>query len=297
MILKSYAKLNVSLEILEKRPDSYHNLKTIFERISLADTISLKLLSDPRILVETNRKDLPGDKDNLVYRAAELLQRTYGVKKGVAVRLHKCIPVGAGLGGGSSNAATVLGGLNRLWKLGLSRKQLAAHAGTIGSDVPFFVYDCPFAAGLGRGEIIRPLPSLRKTGFWHILVVPRVKVSTPLIYRHWDARESIRKKKNAGRLTKGGFDVKILSSELKRRDLSRISSCLYNSLERVTAVLFPVVCLVKKRIEDSGMKPVLMSGSGPAVFGIAASREDAVGVYRQLKKENRSWEVFVARTI
>ena len=98
-------------------------------------------------------------------------------------------------------------------------------------------------------------------------------------------------------MTKGGFDVKILSSELKRHDLSRISAHLYNSLERVTVQLFPVVRLVKKRLEDSGIKPVLMSGSGPAVFGIAVSRKEAISVYRQLKKENRFWEVFVARTI
>ncbi|MFA5362445.1 MAG: 4-(cytidine 5'-diphospho)-2-C-methyl-D-erythritol kinase [Candidatus Omnitrophota bacterium] len=297
MILKSYAKLNLSLEILERRPDSCHNLKTIFERISLADTISLKLRPDARILVKTNRRDLPGDKSNLVYRAAELLQRRYGVTKGVCVGLHKRIPVGAGLGGGSSNAATVLVGLNKLWKLGLSRKKLAAHAGTIGSDVPFFVYDCPFSAGRGRGEIIRPLPSLRKTNFWHVLVVPRVKVSTPLIYRRWDREETIREKRGGRRLTKGVFDVRLLTLELKRHDLSRISSYLYNSLERVTVQLFPVVRLVKKRLEDSGIKPVLMSGSGPAVFGIAASRKEAIGVYRQLKNENRFWEVFVVRTI
>jgi 4-diphosphocytidyl-2-C-methyl-D-erythritol kinase len=297
MILRSYAKINVSLEILEKRPDSYHNLKTIFERISLADTVSLKLLPDARILVKTNRADLPGDTSNLVYRAADLLQRTHDIKKGVCIGLHKRIPVGAGLGGGSSNAATVLVGLNRLWKLGLSRKKLAAYAGTIGSDVPFFVYDCPFAVGLGRGEMIRPLPSLRKTSFWHVLVVPRVTVSTPFIYHQWDRGEKIRKKRRARRLTKGGFDVKILTLELKRHELSRISAHLYNSLEWVTVQLFPVVRLVKKRLEDSGMKPVLMSGSGPAVFGIAASRKEAISVYRQLKNENRFWEVFVARTI
>jgi 4-diphosphocytidyl-2-C-methyl-D-erythritol kinase len=296
MILKSYAKLNISLEILEKRPDSYHNLKTIFERISLADTLSLQLLPDERILIKTNRKDLPGDKSNLVYRAAELLQRRYDIKKGVRIGLYKRIPVGAGLGGGSSNAATVLVGLNKLWKLGLSRKKLAAYAGEIGSDVPFFVYDCPFAVGLGRGEIIRPLPSLRKTSFWHVLVVPRVKVPTPLIYRQWDVREKICKKRQGGRLTKGGFDVRILSSELKRHDLSRISAYLYNNLEWVTVVLFPVVRQVKERIEGLGIKPVLMSGSGPAVFGIAASRKEAISVYRQLRKENRFWEVFVIRT-
>lgn len=297
MILKSYAKLNVSLEISEKRPDSFHNLKTIFERISLFDTISLELLPAGRIMVRTNRADLPSDGNNLVYRAAELLQREYGVAQGARIRLNKRIPVGAGLGGGSSNAATVLAGLNRLWRLGITRKRLAAHAGRIGSDVPFFVYDCPFAVGSGRGEIIRPLSSLRKTRFWHVLVVPRVAVSTPLVYRQWDMRQKNRNGKESGRLTKGGFDVKILTSELKRHDVPRISSRVYNSLEQVTISLFPVVSLVKKSLEDAGMKPVLMSGSGPAVFGIAASKKEAVSVFRQLKKKYRFWEVFMVRTI
>jgi 4-diphosphocytidyl-2-C-methyl-D-erythritol kinase len=248
-------------------------------------------------MVSTDRRDLPGDASNLAYRAADLLQREFGVTKGVSIALQKKIPVGAGLGGGSSNAATVLRGLNDLWKLRLSRGRLAACAARLGSDVPFFLYDSSFAVGTGRGEIIRPLPFLRTVRLWHVLVVPRVKVSTPVIYRQWDRGEEIRKKKGVRRLTKGGFDVKILSSGLKTRDLAVIGSQVHNSLERVTGELFPVVCLVRKKLENSGLRPVLMSGSGPAVFGIAASRKEALSVYRQLRKENRFWEVFVTRTV
>ena len=296
MVLKSYAKLNLSLEVLEKRPDSYHNLKTIFERIDLFDTITLRSLPGTLIRVTTSRKDLPQDRGNLAYRCAELLQKELSIKKGVCIEIVKRIPVGAGLGGGSSNAATVLMGLNTLWKLRLSDNKLAAYAGLIGSDVPFFMHNLSFALGGGRGEIIKPLPSLRKTRFWHVLVVPPVKVLTPYIYQQWDAREGLCKKKKARRLTKRGFDVKILSLELKKRDFAGISENLHNSLEPVTSELYPVVRLVKKRLFELGIKPVLMSGSGPAVFGIVSSRKEAVSVFRQLKKVNRFWEVFVART-
>ena len=150
--VSSYAKLNLYLEILDKRPDGYHNLRTVFERISLSDTIILKEIDSPEIRIISDSKDIPRDSRNLAYKAAEIIKEDLGISKGVEIRIKKIIPVGAGLGGGSSNAASVLLGLNRLWRLGLSRGRLLGYAARLGSDVSFFIYNCPYAIGVSRGK-------------------------------------------------------------------------------------------------------------------------------------------------
>ena len=150
--VSSSAKLNLYLEVLDKRPDGYHNLRTVFERISLSDTITLKEIGTPEIKIISDSKEIPCDRRNLAYKAAEILKEDLGIEKGLEIRIKKIIPVGAGLGGGSSNAASVLLGLNRLWRLGLSRRRLLGYAARLGSDVSFFIYDCPYALGTSRGK-------------------------------------------------------------------------------------------------------------------------------------------------
>ncbi|MBU1998889.1 MAG: 4-(cytidine 5'-diphospho)-2-C-methyl-D-erythritol kinase, partial [Candidatus Omnitrophica bacterium] len=175
LTLNSYAKLNLYLEVLKKRPDKYHDLNTLFERITLCDRISLKPLEDSLIRVYCTDKQLQENpRKNLAYLSAMLLRKRFRIKNGVEIRIEKNIPVGSGMGGGSSNAATVLLGLNMLWGLGLTKYELAAIGAKIGSDVPFFIYDVPFALGKGRGERIQPLKRLSNMRLWHILVVPRL---------------------------------------------------------------------------------------------------------------------------
>lgn len=284
LLLNSYAKLNLYLEVLELRKDSYHNLKTLFERIDLADKIILKPREDKKIKIICNSADVPCDNTNLAYRSAKLLQDRFNIHRGVDIKIIKRIPVGAGLGGGSSNAATALLGLNILWRLELKQAQLLNLARAVGSDVGFFIYNCPFAWGSGRGDRIKPLKSLNNLRLWHILVAPKIKVSTPFIYKEWD--KYFKGKKT--RLTSIKYNAKMLN--LTGRDL-------FNRLEIITAKLYPQVRQVKDKLRDMGVKSILMSGSGPAVFGIVSSRKEAVSLKAQLKADSNSWQVFAVKTV
>ena len=287
MVLNSYAKLNLYLSVLSKRKDNYHNIKTLFERIDLCDRINLKVLPEKEIKIICNDPLVPKGPTNLCFRAAKLLQDKFKIRQGAEIKIIKRIPVGAGLGGGSGNAACVLLGLNKLWKLRLSRKRLASLAKKIGADVAFFIYDVSFAWAEERGDKIRPLTALEKVKLWHILVVPKLHVSTPLIYRNWD--------KLSG-LTMRPPDVKILISRLKDKSREIKAELLFNSLEQVTTKLYPEAERAKSALKKLGLKSILMSGSGPAVFGIVSSKKEAESSSRKLRNLERSWRIFVART-
>ncbi len=288
LTLPSYAKLNLFLQVLNIRKDGYHNIKTIFERISLHDTIVIKPRRDNQIKVICNAPGVPADSSNLAFRSAKLLQEAGKVDYGVDIKIIKRIPVGAGLGGGSSNAAGVLTGLNKLWQLNFSRKKLARIAARIGCDVPFFISDIPFGWGSGRGEKIEPLKRLDGIVLWHIILMPKIKVSTPLIYDKWDTFSG---------LTSKAPNAKILTLALQKRGLPLISRALFNSLEMVTAKLYPQVNQAKEKLIQSGLKSILMSGSGPAVFGIVSSRKEAAALSGRLKKGYTPFKVFAAKTV
>lgn len=291
LTLNSYAKLNLYLSVLKARRDGYHDILTIFERISLADKIILKNRSDNKINLSCEKKGLPLDyRDNLAYKSAKLLQQTFKLNKGADIEIIKNIPIGSGMAGGSSNAAYTLIGLNRLWNLKLKRTQLINLAAKIGSDVPFFIYDSPFAIGKGRGERIKPLNSLRKLKLWHTIAVPDLTVSTPLIYKKWDDF------KDMNMLTMPDYDVKILISSLKKNGLLALNKAIFNGLEPVTMKLYPLVRRVKNKFLSLGARSVLMSGSGPAVFGILSSKKEAVTLVGQLKQEKSCWRVFFCHT-
>jgi 4-diphosphocytidyl-2-C-methyl-D-erythritol kinase len=217
-----------------------------------------------------------------------LLRKKFKLNKGVDIIIKKNIPVGAGLGGGSGNAATVLMGLNKLWKLNISKEKLKGLGAKIGSDVAFFIYETPFAQGLGRGEKIRPIRALNKIKLWHVLVVPKLCVSTPLIYSKFDLYSKLTPQKQS---------AKLLISALKKNLSSRISENLFNSLEAITIRLYPKVQLVKFELEKLGVRAILMSGSGSAVFGIVTSRKEALNLYRKLAKNRSLGWVFIARTV
>lgn len=293
MVLNSYAKLNLYLEVLNKCKDGYHNIRTIFERIDLCDKIILKARQDKKINVLCSFAGIPKDySKNLAYRSARLLQRSFRIDRGVDIKIIKHIPVASGLGGGSSNAAVVLTGLNKFWRLNIGQNKLIAFAKKIGSDVAFFIYNSSFAHGQARGDRIKPIRFLNNARLWHILVVPKKKVSTARIYKKWDSSRLT--------LTKPKYDVKITNLALRKKDLSLMSQVLFNSLEQVTTKLYPEVSRVKEELIQMGVKSILMSGSGPAVFGIVSSRKEAVSLCRQLKekleREHKSWQIFMTRT-
>ena len=316
LTLNSYAKLNLYLEVLNKRKDNYHNIKTIFERIDLADKIILKSRPDKKINITCNVTAVPQGHSNLAWRSAKLLQDSFNIDNGVDIKIIKRIPVGSGLGGGSSNAAGVLVGLNKLWKLNLTENKLAGLAKKLGCDVPFFIYNSPFAQGEARGDKIKPLKALYFVRLWHILVVPKLEVSTASIYKKWDAECSyVRSYASASRrvtrdenfirdkyfkafkLTRPKYNVTMLLLALKKNNFFLLGDALFNSLERVSARLYPQINAIKEKLMQLGAKSILMSGSGPAVMAIVSSRKEALSLSRQLKKNSFFGEVFVTRTI
>jgi 4-diphosphocytidyl-2-C-methyl-D-erythritol kinase len=306
--LVSYAKLNLYLSVLGRRPDNYHSIFTLFEKVSLADQVKLRLLPQGRIRISCSGFSVSLGSRNLAYQAASLLQRECKVSQGVEICIKKNIPVSAGLGGGSSNAAAVLRGLNQLWKLRLSSRQLAALAGKIGADVPFFLSNCSFACARARGDRIQALRVPVK--FWHIIVVPRIKLASSLIYKQWDRaasppagltqpfqQGSLRLGKERAGLTTAKSAVKILISALLEKDMLLLGELLFNSLEAVATAAHPVIKKARRALSVSGLQAVLMSGSGPAVFGLLASRKQAYTIARRLKAKAGNWDVFVAKTV
>ncbi|MFA5310820.1 MAG: 4-(cytidine 5'-diphospho)-2-C-methyl-D-erythritol kinase [Candidatus Omnitrophota bacterium] len=287
MNLKSFAKVNLYLQVINKRLDSYHSVRTVFERISLFDSITLKKRKDNEIRVSSDDRSLPAGKGNLCFKAAKLLRDQFYPSRGLDIKIIKRIPVGAGLGGGSSNAAVVLLGLNKLWGLKLSKKRLAKFAVKIGSDVPFFIYEKPFAYGFGRGEKIEPIKGLNKARLWHLLIVPKIHVSTPLIYDKWDSFTV---------LTKPSCNVKILTSALSKNEALPAFNLFFNSLEQVTIKLYPQVKHAEDLLLSLGLNHVLMSGSGPAVFGIVPSRKKALKLAEALRRKYKTWRFFAVST-
>lgn len=294
LALNSCAKLNLYLAVLDKRRDNYHNIETLFERISLSDKITLVSRRGNGIKISCSHPGVPKGSSNLCFRSAKLLKAAFNIKEGLEIKIRKRIPVGAGLGGGSADAAAVLLGLNRLWKLKLSRERLLRFAAKIGSDVPFFIYDCSFALGFGRGDKIVPLKPKPAPRLWHLLVVPDFKVSTPLIYRKWDEYHRLKTpcKPCALELTTAKLDVKILTS-LRGKDASGL---LFNGLEEVSGRVYPQIKRAKERLLNLGLERVLMSGSGPALFAIVPSRKAGLSLVKKISRLDKSWRVYLSST-
>ncbi len=287
--LKSYAKLNLSLDVVGKRPDGFHELRTIFERISLADDITLSLNKSGRISVKCNHPHVPTDQRNLVIRIAQQLQVDCSVPLGVDIHIEKNIPVAAGLAGGSSNGATVLMGLNQLWQLKLSTQQLQDYAAWLGSDVAFFLYNTPFALGEGRGERITPIKT--STKLWHVLVTPKVKMLTKNVFGYLSASQAAFKLK----LTNKKAGVNILLPFLYQGDTQGIASHLSNDLEPAILSLRPDFIDLKMKLQRLGSLGVCFSGSGPSVYALASNQAHANAL--RLAFDQRYSQVFVVSTL
>ena len=277
---KTPAKVNLGLHVHGKREDGFHELETIFQMVSLFDDVELELLSSG-IKLECDTPGIPTDDTNLVCKAALLLRKSYQVEgKGVSIRLKKKIPFGAGLGGGSGNAAGVLMGLNRLWDLNIDREKLFTLAAELGSDVPFFLTS-PCALGKGRGEWLKVLESCSK--FQVLLVFPGFPIATSWVY------QNLRLK-----LTKRPNNISILRKNLSLTNITSLGSQLYNDLESVVIQKFPEVKVVKDELWAWGALGVLLSGSGSTVFGIFDDPEKAQVACASL---NGDWERVVTETI
>jgi 4-diphosphocytidyl-2-C-methyl-D-erythritol kinase len=268
LYVKAPAKINLTLDVLSKRPDGYHEVEMIMTTVDLADRIGLEPRSDGLIRIISADRYVPDDYRNLAYQAAKLLRDTYGIKEGVTITLEKKIPVAAGLAGGSSDAAATLKGLNYLWDLKLTADQLAEHGAKIGSDVSFCVYGGT-ALATGRGEVIQELPA--PPNCWIILAKPSIGVSTADVYGGLKINEVVHPK------------TKDMIRAIHEKNYELMCEAMGNALESVTLKLHPEVSMIKEQMMKFGADAVLMSGSGPTVFGIVQHESRVNRIYNGLR--------------
>ncbi len=277
--LKAPAKVNLILDILKKRSDGYHEVKMIMQAITLFDFVTLRRSQNSGIVIRSNVPELAGDETNIMWKAVDLVRKKFGIREGVELVLEKHIPIAAGLAGGSADGAAVLEGLNRLWQLNLSQEELMRLAAQLGSDVPFCLTGGT-ALATGRGEIIQPLGI--NADLFMVLVKDDFSVSTKEIYQSFQL--------------KGHHpDADKMISALQKNNLAEISSNLGNLLESVTFSLYPKLEKIREGLVNVGASGVLMSGSGPTVFGLFPAPEMARDALNALKKAFPKATVLEAR--
>ena len=278
LTLTASGKVNLALEVLGKRADGYHELATVMQTIDLADRLILEDADE--LALTTTSAEVPASADNLALRAAGALREAAKVDRGVRVRLDKRIPVAAGLGGGSSDAAAVLLGLNRLWNLRWPLARLAEVAVTLGMDVPFFLRG-GLALGTGRGERLTPIPG---TPLALVLVNPGEPLSTAAVY---------------GRVTPAmysdGGRARTMTEALRARKPTRVAASLYNGLEAAAIGVRPDLVRMRAALVAAGALGAAMSGSGPTVFGVARSFEQARQIRARLARA--SWGCWAVRSV
>ena len=269
MLLNSYAKINLYLKIGNKLKKGYHNIQSLMQPVVLHDNISFESLNEDKIIVESNNRDLEG-KNNLAYKAASLLKEEFNVDKGIKIFIEKNIPMSAGLGGGSSNAANTLVTLNKSWNLNLSQKKLIEFALEIGSDVPFFVVgESSLVEGIG--DEVKPLR--KSISMNAVLVNPGIKVSTSWAYKQFDKAKIKIEDKN----------IKDLISAMNKKDVKKISENLYNDFDPIIEKKYEIVREIKASLKKLDAMGSLVSGSGPTVFGLFDSIYPAREAYFKLK--------------
>lgn len=280
--INAFAKINLTLDILHKRSDGYHEVAMVMQAVSLKDKVTVQRAGD--IVVSTNIPKLACDESNLAYKAAKLVKNTYGINEGAKIFLEKHIPMAAGLAGGSADAAAVLRALNKLWSLDLETEELKRLGAMLGSDVPFCLVGGTMLA-TGRGEILAPLPALPDC--YLILAKPRISVSTAWVYQHYNA-DKVERHPN----------TEAMRRYLQQRDIQGAAKEICNVLESVTIPQHPEIAYLKQQMTDYGAINSMMSGSGPTVFGLMPDETTAQAAAEKLRLANKdSLEVIVAKTI
>lgn len=267
--LKAPAKINLYLEITGNRPDGYHDLVMVLQSIELSDRLDLRMTGTDKIHILCTHPEVPTDETNLAHKAAKLLQDLYPDFGGVEITITKNIPIGAGLAGGSSNAAAVLVGLDRLWNLGLTQGELIDLSAQLGSDVPFCISGGTVLA-VGRGEVLSPLPPLENLAL--VICKPRnLGISTAWAYQTFRSQGLLAANRHKGNSSQ------MLAAIASRDESShrQIARLLYNDLERVVLPAYPQISHLKSSLEAQECLGVLMSGSGSTVFAIAQNPDSA----------------------
>lgn len=269
MKLKAYAKINLGLDVLRKREDGYHEVRMVMQMVNLYDRIELVKKKNPGIEVKTNLYYLPTNQDNLVYKAANLLIEEFQIKEGIQIHLRKYIPVSAGMAGGSSDAAAVLFGMNRMFRLGLSLEELMKRGIKLGADVPYCIMRGT-ALSEGIGEKLTPLPSVPSCKV--LIAKPAVSVSTRFVYENLKLQE-----------LNSHPDIDGIIENIKKKDIRGMAERLGNVLETVTIPAYPVIEDIKNVMKEQGALNALMSGSGPTVFGLFIEEKQARAAWEKVK--------------
>lgn len=279
VVLKARAKINLGLDVIRKREDGYHDVRMIMQSLALYDRVEIEIIEEDQILISTNRSYLPTNEDNLMYKAAKLMKDTYGITQGVSIKLEKMIPVAAGMAGGSSDAASVLVGMNQLFNLRVKQKELMKLGVKIGADVPFCILrGTALSEGIGdRLRRISPMPSCPI-----LIAKPGINVSTKFVYENLKLDEHTVHP-----------DIDAMMEALKKQDVDGVCQLFGNVLESVTVKEYPVIAQIKNEMLRMGAKNSLMSGSGPTVFGIFNSKEEAHACADVLKACGLAKQVFV----
>ena len=279
MRLQAFAKINLGLDVLGKREDGYHEVRMIMQTISMYDQLDMRKSVEPGIHLTTNKKYIPVDENNLVWRAAKLMMDTCGIIEGVSIHLHKVIPVAAGMAGGSSDAAATLVGMNRLFHCGLSKEKLMELGVQIGADVPYCVLrGTALAEGIGEKlTVLPPMPDC-----WILIGKPGISVSTKYVYTTLDLNTDTVHP-----------DIDGMKKALEDGNLYGITERMGNVLQDVTIPAYPEVERIKEQMKALGAVNAMMSGSGPTVFGIFDNEEKAQKACQKLRESGSCQQVFL----
>lgn len=290
---KAYAKINLGLDVIRRRPDGYHEVKMIMQTVGIYDIltfakrelsaggpqISIMLEQKNTLKPEFSGEELPCDESNLIYKAAAMIMDTYGVKESVDITLQKNIPIAAGMAGGSTDAAAVFHGLNELFGLSMSLEDMKRLGVKIGADVPYCIMGGT-ALSEGIGEILTPLPAPTKT--YLLIAKPDIDVSTKFVYENLHAD-----------MLKYHPDIDGMVEALKAGNLTKVTERMGNVLETVTEKKYPIIRRIKDEMIKGGAQNALMSGSGPTVFGIYTDKETVRKAYDVIKGLGLARQIFV----
>ena len=279
MRLRALAKINLGLDVIRKREDGYHEVRMIMQTINMYDQLEIDIKEEPGISITTNLPFIPTNENNLVYKAAKLLMDEFHIEKGITVELQKFIPVAAGMAGGSSDAAATMIGMNRLFGLGLTVRQLMERSVSIGADIPYCLLRGT-ALAEGIGEKLRPLPPCPNC--YVLIGKPSISVSTKFVYEKLDAG-NIEEHPDIDRILEG----------LQWHNLNKISENMGNVLESVTIPAYPIIEEIKNHMKEHGAVNAMMSGSGPTVFGLFDDKMVAERACEALRESHLARTVFL----
>lgn len=279
MDLKALAKINLGLDVLGRRENGYHDVRMVMQSVYLYDNVRLEAREEPGIELSSNLYYLPDDTGNIAYKAAQMMIEEFHLEGGVRITLDKHIPVAAGMAGGSSNAAAVLFGMNRLFGLELTRQELMERGVQLGADVPYCILRGTVLAE-GIGEKLTVLPSIPKCAV--LIAKPPVSVSTRVVYEALDSKEIVKHP-----------DIDGLIRALEEGSLKTVAACMGNVLEDVTIPKYPVIREIKQEMLEAGALNAMMSGSGPTVFGLFENKIKARNAQERIRRKALAKQVYV----